>query len=63
MQRWTSPIIDINSAQVEVCSLKYPYKEIAWILAKIIGLDPTASVPKYIVYILHHVIHENIMID
>jgi hypothetical protein len=57
----TSPRININFSHVDVCSLKYPYKEFVWIFVGIIGLEFTTSLPKYIVYILHHVIHENAM--
>jgi hypothetical protein len=59
----TSPRIDNNSTQVEVSSLKYPYKEFSWIFSQIIGLESMTSVPKYIVYILHFVVHEDTMID
>jgi hypothetical protein len=55
--------IDINSPQVEVCSLKYAYKEFVCIFSKIIALYSMALVPKYIVYILHHSIHEKAMVE
>jgi len=33
----TSPTNDSNSIQVEVCYFKYPYREFAWLFARIIG--------------------------
>jgi hypothetical protein len=59
----TSPTSDANATQVEVCSLKYPYKEFAWLFARIIGQESTTSVPKYIVYIMYHSIHKDVVID
>jgi hypothetical protein len=28
-----------NSTQLEVCSLKYPYKEFAWLISRIMGQE------------------------
>jgi hypothetical protein len=52
-----------NSTQIEVCSFKYPYKEFAWLFTRIIGQESMAFVPKYIVYILYHSIHEDVVVD
>jgi hypothetical protein len=35
-----------NSSQIEVCSLKYPYKEFAWLFARIIGQESTTCCSK-----------------
>ena len=57
-----SPTSDTNTTQVEVCSLKYPYKEFTWLFSRIIGQESMNSLPKYIVYIFYHSIHENAVI-
>jgi hypothetical protein len=41
----TEPLNDSgSSSQIEVCSLKYPYKEFAWLFSRIVGQDSTVVV-------------------
>jgi hypothetical protein len=57
------PIANTNACNIEVSSLKYPYKEFLWLFSRIIGLESTAFVSKNVVYILHFFVHEDILID
>jgi hypothetical protein len=41
-----NPRANTNSSQIEVSSLKYPYKEFTWLFSHIIGLESMTSVPK-----------------
>jgi hypothetical protein len=50
-------------SRIEVTSLKYPYREFAWLFSRIIGLESTASVPRNIIYVLHSSLHEKAIID
>jgi hypothetical protein len=43
--------------------LKYPYEEFVGIFSRTIGTESTTFVPKYILYILHYVVHEYSMIE
>jgi hypothetical protein len=39
---------------IKVSQLKKPYKEIAWFLARILGLESTAAIPRLALYILYY---------
>jgi hypothetical protein len=39
---------------IQVSHLKKPYKEIAWFLARILGLESTAAIPRLALYILYY---------
>jgi hypothetical protein len=56
------PRTNTNVTKIEVSSLKYPYKEFAWLFARKIGLESTTFVLKYIIYILHFIVHEDALI-
>jgi hypothetical protein len=48
-----NPKDNTNVANIEVSSLKYPYKEFVWLFSHIVSLESMASMPKNIIYILH----------
>jgi hypothetical protein len=50
-------------SRIEVTSLKYPYKEFAWLFAHIIGMESTTFVPRNIICVLHFSLHEKAIID
>jgi hypothetical protein len=52
-----------GSPRIEVNSLKYPYKEFAWLFTDIIGLQSTTFLPNYFIYALHYALHESAIID
>jgi hypothetical protein len=52
-----------NSGQIEVCSLKYSYKEFAWFFARINGQYSMTIVPRYVFYVLQHFVHEDVVFD
>jgi len=52
-----------NSTQIEVCSLKYMYKNFAWLFARINGQESVATIPRYVFYVLHQSFHEDVMFD
>jgi hypothetical protein len=50
-------------SRIEVTSLKYPYREFAWLFAHIIGLESITFVPRNIICVLHFSLHEKAIID
>jgi hypothetical protein len=52
---------DLSSIQVSL--LKNPYKEMAWIFARVAGQESTATIPRLALYILHFTIHEKTIFD
>jgi hypothetical protein len=50
-------------SNIQVCSLKNPYREMAWLFARITGQESTTIVPKLALYILYFSIHENAIFD
>jgi hypothetical protein len=52
---------DLSSIQVSL--LKNPYKEMAWLFARVVGQESTATIPRLALYILHFTIHEKTIFD
>jgi hypothetical protein len=46
-----------------VISLKDPYKEIAWLFTRFVGQDSIETIPWLELYILHFIVHENVIFD
>jgi hypothetical protein len=52
-----------NSYQLEVFSLKCPYKEFAWLFTKITKQESMNTIPKYVLYVIHHLVHEDSLFE
>jgi hypothetical protein len=52
-----------NSTHIELCSLKYPYKEFTWLFSRIIGKESMTTVLRYVLYVFHLSIHESVLFD
>jgi hypothetical protein len=48
---------------IQVNSLKNPYKEIAWIFTKVTGQESIATIPRLSLYILYFIVHEKAIFD
>jgi hypothetical protein len=57
------PRNNTNSSNIEVSSLRYPFKEFTWLFSYMTGLQTMAHVPRNIIYILHLVVREDDLID
>jgi hypothetical protein len=54
---------NLINPMIEITSLKYPYKEFAWLFTYIISLESTVFISKNVIYALHYVLHEKTIID
>jgi hypothetical protein len=50
-------------SNIQVCSLKIPNREMAWLFSRITRKESTSNVPKVSLYILEFSIHENSIFD
>jgi hypothetical protein len=50
-------------SNIQVSSLKNPYREMAWLFAKVVGKESTASITQLDLYILYFSIHEKTKFD
>jgi hypothetical protein len=48
---------------IEVNSLKFPYREFAWLFARILGLESTMLLSRNVIYAMHYSLHEKSIID
>jgi hypothetical protein len=56
-------IYNLGTSRIEVISLKYLYKEFAWLFARIIGLESTMFVSRNVIYAMDCAHHEKSIID
>jgi hypothetical protein len=57
------PTCNPGTSRIEVNSLKYPYREFAWLFAHIIGLESTMFVSRNFIYAMHCALHEKTIMD
>jgi hypothetical protein len=50
-------------SNIQVSSLKNPYREIAWIFSRVSGQYSTTTIPRLALYILHFIGHEQVIFD
>jgi hypothetical protein len=48
---------------IQVSQLRKPYQEMAWLFARVVGQESTATVPHLALYILYFSIHEKVIFD
>jgi hypothetical protein len=56
-------IIPEDLSSIQVSSLKNPYREMAWLFARVTGQESMTTVPRLTLYILYFSIHENTIFD
>jgi hypothetical protein len=57
------PTCNPGTSKIKVISLKYPYREFAWLFAHIIGLESTMFVSINVIYDMHRALHKKSIID
>jgi hypothetical protein len=50
-------------SNIQVSSLKNPYKEIAWLFTRVTGQESTTTIPRLSLYILYFTVHEKEIFD
>jgi hypothetical protein len=48
---------------IQVSLFKTPYKEMAWLLARVLGQESTATIPRLALYILYYSVQGKIIFD
>jgi hypothetical protein len=56
------PRNNTSTSNIEVSSLKYPYKDFSWFFSHMIGFGFMIVVPRNIIYIINFIVHENFII-
>jgi hypothetical protein len=57
------PTYNPGTSRIGVNLLKYPYKEFAWLFARILRLESTMFVTRTVIYSMHWALHEKYTID
>jgi hypothetical protein len=51
--------ISKDLSRIQVISLKYPYREIAWLFTRVTGQDSIITIPRLALYILYFTVDED----